>query len=84
MRPVLSFLQIDATLCLWPWLIQWQTRKKMTTWWKPIANSLTVCTLQKDEFDNFKKLLSPTLAVKWQLIVEEEVVGLVYVSLTST
>ena len=44
----------------------------------------TIRTLQKDTFDYFKKFLSSALVVKWQLIVEEEVVGLVYVSLTST
>ena len=42
----------------------------------------TVLTLQKDAFEYFKKLLSPALAMKWQLIVEEEVVGVDYVSLT--
>ena len=30
-----------------------------------------VRTLQKDVFGYFEKLLSPKLAVKWQLIVEE-------------
>ena len=44
----------------------------------------TVCTLQKDVFDCFKKLLSSAHTVKWQLIVEEEVVGVYFVSLTST
>ena len=44
----------------------------------------TVCTLQKDAFDYFKKILSPALAMKWQLIVEEEVVGVDYISLTGT
>ena len=44
----------------------------------------TVCTLQKDVVDYFKKLLSPPLAVKWQLNVEEEVVGVDYVSSTGT
>ena len=31
----------------------------------------TICTLQKGVFDYFDKLLSPTLAVKWQLILKE-------------
>ena len=43
-----------------------------------------VCTLQKDAFDYFEKLLSPALVVKWQLIVKEEVGGVDYVSLTGT
>ena len=44
----------------------------------------TVRTLQKDAVDYFKKLLSPALAVKCQLIVKEEVGGVDYVSLTGT
>ena len=44
----------------------------------------TVCTLQKDVVDYFKKLLSPALAVKWQLIVKEKVEGVEYLSLTGT
>jgi hypothetical protein len=44
----------------------------------------TVRTLIKDAFDYFEKILSPVLAVKWQLIVEEEVNGVDYVSLTGT
>ena len=40
------------------------------------------CTLQKDVLDYFKNLLSPSLAMKWQLIVEEEVVGVDDISLT--
>jgi hypothetical protein len=44
----------------------------------------TVRTLQKDAFDYFEKILSPVLAVKWQLIVEEEVNGVDFVSLTGT
>ena len=39
---------------------------------------------KKHTFDYFKKLLSPALAIKWQLIVEEEVVGVKNVSLTGT
>ena len=31
--------------------------------------SETVCTLQKDTVDYFKKIFLPTLPVKWQLIV---------------
>ena len=30
-----------------------------------------ICTLQKDTFDFFEKLLSTALAVKWQLILKE-------------
>ena len=41
-----------------------------------------VCTLQTDAFDYFEKLLSPEQAVKLQLVVEEEAVGVDYVSLT--
>ena len=44
----------------------------------------TVCILQKDAFDYLKKLLSPALAVKCQLIVKEETKGVDYISLTST
>ena len=44
----------------------------------------TVCTFQKDAFDYFEKLLSPALAVKWQLIVREEVESVDYVSLART
>jgi hypothetical protein len=44
----------------------------------------SVRTLIKDAFDYFEKILSPVLAVKWQLIVEEEVNGVDYVSLTGT
>jgi hypothetical protein len=40
--------------------------------------------LTKDVFDYFKKFLSLVLATKRQLIVEEEVVGVDYVSLTNT
>ena len=46
--------------------------------------SETVCTLQKDTVDYFKKIFLPTLPVKWQLIVWEEVVGVDYVLLTGT
>ena len=35
----------------------------------------TIRTLQKDAFDYFEKLLSPALAVKWQLILKEEISG---------
>ena len=41
----------------------------------------TIRTLQKDVFDWFEKLLSPALAVKWQLILKEEIGGTDYVSL---
>ena len=44
----------------------------------------TIHTLQKDAFDYFEKLLSPALAVKWQLILKEEIGGIDYVSLTGT
>ena len=44
----------------------------------------TIRTLQKDAFDYFEKLLSPALAVKWQLILKEEIGGTDYVSLTGT
>jgi hypothetical protein len=44
----------------------------------------SVRTLIKDAFDYFEKILSPVLAVKWQLIVEEEVNRADYVSLTGT
>ena len=42
----------------------------------------TVRTSQKDAFEYFEKILLPELAVKWQLIVEEEAVGVDYVSVT--
>ena len=44
----------------------------------------TIRTLQKDAFGYFEKLLSPALAVKWQLILKEEIGGTDYVSLTGT
>ena len=44
----------------------------------------TIHSLQKDAFDYFKKLLSPALAVKWQLILKEEIGGTNYVSLIGT
>ena len=44
----------------------------------------TVRTLVKDAFDYFEKILSPILAVKWRKIVEEEVEGTDFVSLTGT
>ena len=43
-----------------------------------------VHTLRKNAIDYFKNLFSSALIVKWQLIVEEEVVGVDYVSLTGT
>ena len=44
----------------------------------------TVRTLQTDAFDYFKKLLSPALAVEWQLTVKDEIGGVDYISLTGT
>ena len=44
----------------------------------------TVRTLVKDAFDYFEKILSPVLAIKWRKIVEEEVEGTDFVSLTGT
>ena len=44
----------------------------------------TVHTLQKYPFNFFEKLVSPALAVKWQLIMKEEIGGVDYVSLTGT
>ena len=44
----------------------------------------TIRILQKDTFDFFEKLLSPALAVKWQLIFKEEIGGVDSVSLTGT
>ena len=44
----------------------------------------TIRTLQKDAFDYFEKLFSPARAVKWQLILKEEVGSVDYVSLTGT
>ena len=43
-----------------------------------------VHTFQKYAFNYFEKLLLPALAVKWQLIVKEEVGGVDYVPLTGT
>ena len=42
------------------------------------------CTLQKDVFDYFEKLLSPAFVMIWQLIAREEAEGADYISLTST
>jgi hypothetical protein len=44
----------------------------------------TVRTLKNEAFDYLEKLVSSALAMKWQLIMNEEAVGVAYVSLAST